>query len=632
MGKIRQLSALEAQKIAAGEVVERPANVVKELIENALDAGASAITLYLENAGKSLIRCSDNGSGMSPEDARACILHHATSKIGSVDDLESLTTFGFRGEALSSIASVSHMKITTKETSELSGFCLELSQGTITNESITAANSGTDILIKDLFFNVPARKKFLKTKETEWRTIVNLFQALCLSYPEISYKLYHEDRLIYNYPAVQSITERLAQLFEQSFVKDILENHAVHETTDISCNVVFCPPTYTRFDRGQIFVFVNKRWVKNYKLTQAFIKGYAGMLPVSKYPAGCVFLTLDPSAVDVNIHPRKEEVHFTHPRIIEELITRTVQEKLETYHAEQLGAKPAPYVSPQTAPKQSYELFSFHEPFKPAHPLKQEIKNPSEELAFLEKIAPHFTQEKIQQPVSPQEQDFIKQSVSTHTAQETPFSTPVQMPIQERVVAPALNFRLIGQLMRTYILIETDKGLVLVDQHAAHERILYEKFRAHFTNPGRIRLVVPQLIVLTKEDALLLEPHLPLLSSFGIDAQLISDHELSIQETSLYTKNSSLEDCIRQLISSLYEHATLQEDELRKLIQERFHASMSCKAAVKAGDILSQESMQKLINDLSVTEERLTCPHGRPTLWELTKSEIEKKFKRDYRS
>ncbi len=675
MSKIKQLSALEAQKIAAGEVVERPANVVKELIENALDAGASAITLYIEDAGKKLIRCVDNGSGMSREDARNCILHHATSKITSVADLDSLATFGFRGEALSSIASVSHLSITTKEAASESGVRLDISQGTIEKESIVATNTGTDIALTDLFFNIPARKKFLKTRETEWRAIVQLFQAFCLAYPEVSFKLHHDERLIYNNPAATSLIARMGQLFEPSLVKNLLENSQMHEKFDIRCTVAFTLPMYTRFDRTQLFVFVNKRWVKNYKLSQAFIKGYTNMLPPSKYPAGCIFITVDQQSLDVNIHPRKEEVQFSHPRRIEDLIESTVQKKLEEYHSQQLG-ETSPQLSTPSWPTTHtpQELSSFPFSYNVIPSKKDQLDHPHNEKAFLAILNSQFTSVPSQNlDTQKQSVDFptttiesktssdqslhlrslssIKDNISfilpeaqqngitALTSQESGAQNRVQQTVplknmtipDENKSVETMQYRLLGQFALTYILIETEKGLVLIDQHAAHERILYERFSATFDNPTRIALIVPQIITLTKEDLLLFEPHLPLLSSFGIDAHCISDHELSIQETSIYFKNRSVEECVKQAISVLHEHSSMKPDELKKIIHERLHASMSCKAAIRAGDTLSIEGMNGLIKELATTKNRLSCPHGRPTIWELTIPEIEKKFKRDYR-
>ena len=338
MAKIKQLSPLEAQKIAAGEVVERPANVVKELIENALDAGATAISLYLEDGGKKLIRIVDNGCGMSPEDAHMAIKHHATSKITTVDDLEHIQTFGFRGEALSSIAAVSRLVITTKEASADTGITLEIEESSVIKESIIAANTGTDIAIHDLFYNVPARKKFLKTKETEWRTIVHLFQAMSLTHTNVSFKVFHDDRELYTVPATHSLTDRITQLFEPALSKRCLTIENSADRMNLSVSGAITESSYLRYDRSSIFVFVNNRWVKNHKLTQALIKGYQGMLPPQRYPAGCVFITIDPVYVDINIHPRKEEVQFLHPKIVEDLIEEAVRKSLENAHAQQLGA------------------------------------------------------------------------------------------------------------------------------------------------------------------------------------------------------------------------------------------------------------------------------------------------------
>ena len=376
MAKIKQLSPLEAQKIAAGEVVERPANVVKELIENALDAGATDISLFLEDGGRKLIRIVDNGCGMSPEDAKMSILHHATSKLTSIADLETIATFGFRGEALSSIASVSKMTLTTKEASEPTGITLTISEGAITGEQIAACNTGTDIAIHDLFFTVPARRKFLKTKETEWRTIVHLFHALALAYKEVSFKLSHDERVVYNLPRTTVLTDRITQLFEPALAKHILPLTGTEERMNLSLTGTISDHTYSRFDRNQIFVYVNQRWIKNYKLAQAVIKGYQNILQPQKYPAGVLFITLDPATVDINIHPRKEEIQFLHPRLVEDLIAESVQKALEQKHTEQLTGR--------TAPERS------HISLRPSFPVADFPPEPKNEQVFLKALETQF--------------------------------------------------------------------------------------------------------------------------------------------------------------------------------------------------------------------------------------------------
>ncbi len=272
MQKIHRLAPEEAQKIAAGEVAERPANVVKELLENSLDAGATDISLFIEDGGKKLIRIIDNGCGMSKEDAYLCIEHHATSKITSVDDLSTIGTFGFRGEALSSIAAVSHLSLTTKEASAEAGICLTIESGSPIKETIIAAKTGTDISVQDLFYNVPARQKFLKSPETEWRAIVQLFQAMCLANKGVSFKLFHNERAIYTVPKADTLEDRICQVFEPALKSKLLISESREERMGLSIIAAVSKPDYTRFDRSQIFYFVNNRWVKNYKLGKLSLK------------------------------------------------------------------------------------------------------------------------------------------------------------------------------------------------------------------------------------------------------------------------------------------------------------------------------------------------------------------------
>ncbi len=602
MSKIKQLSAHEAQKIAAGEVVERPANVVKELLENALDAGATEISLHIEDGGKKLIQIVDNGYGMSKEDAHMSIKHHATSKITSVNDLEQVRTFGFRGEALSSIAAVSKMVLRTKEAEQEAGIALEIAESKVLKESIVASNTGTDIAIHDLFYNVPARKKFLKTKETEWRAIVQLFHAVCLSSQKVAFKLYHENRPIYTLPASSSLQERIKILFEPGLSKQSLSIEGREERMNLQVEGVISAPSYTRYDRSHIYVFVNNRWVKNHKLAQALIRGYQQMLQPNRYPAGFLHITLDTASVDINIHPRKEEVQFLHPRIIEELIQDAVQQALTKHQDKQLGATlfkdlPAPkqpmVEEPRTPKPLQPTIFEKRPITSPVEP----VSEPKDEAAFAQVLASAFEEK----------------------------------PVPEKLVEPSLQYRLIGQCKLTYVIIETNEGMVFVDQHAAHERVIYERIKNNFQESAQIRLLFPQVITLSKQDKELFEPYIELLGTFGVEAQSMGEHELMITQTPVFLKNQSLDDCIKKAISALHEYQYLEKGELKKIIQERLHAQISCKAAIRAGDSLTSESMHSLIKDLYKTENKLTCPHGRPTIWQLTLPELEKKFKRDYR-
>ena len=448
MAKISILPPHEAQKIAAGEVVERPANVIKELIENSLDAGATEIILHIEDGGKQLMRIVDNGSGMSPEDARLCIEHHATSKLRSIQDLENTMTFGFRGEALSSISAVSTMQILTKEEDAPAGTLLDIHEGAVVQEKLISANRGTDISIQRLFFNVPARQKFLKTKNTEWRAIMHLVQAVALAHQTVSFKLHHNGKSVLNAPATQTIAERMAQLFEPALAH---KSMAFSDSTDrmaLAIEGALSSPEYTRFDRSQIYVFVNRRWVKNHKLVQAFIKGYQQMLQPGKYPAGCLFISLDPHYVDINVHPRKEEVQFLHPRVVEELIEGAVRHALEQRHSK-------PVASP------------------PQEKLLQEQAKISPAQAYTRPLSKINASHVEQRPIPSLQEQAIKHEAFQPAKLETS-ELEIQTSFMQHQEKPEV-YAILGQFNQTYILLETSTGIAFIDQHAAHERLIYQK-------------------------------------------------------------------------------------------------------------------------------------------------------------
>lgn len=621
MPKIHRLEAHEAQKIAAGEVVERPANVVKELIENAIDAGATQITVYLEEGGKKLIRVVDNGSGMGKEDAKLCFEHHATSKITTVDELNSIATFGFRGEALSSIACVSKTTLITKEEGAQEGTKLDLDHGTIINESITAANQGTDIIVSDLFFNVPARKKFLKSTETEWRAIQQLFHAFCFDYTNISFKLVNDNTLSINCPATINLEARIKQLLDANHAQHMIELTAATKDNSVNIKGFISNHQFSRYDRNSIYFFVNQRWVKQQKLSSSLLKGYANVLPPARYPAACIFIEIDQEQVDINIHPRKEEVQFLHPRIVEQLIQQTVRQTLES-HLSQHIKKDVTFAPARQVPHTSYAATSGLS-FEPMY----NIRNNSA-IHYDAPLAPHALNDTpfADEPYTPE----IKQhAVFTPNNYEATQESASQSPTIEQIIDQP--YTLIGQYNKTYLLLEQEDGLFIIDQHAAHERILYEIFSRRFQEVATVTLLFPQTITLKSNDILLLEPHLDLFLNNGIEIAIMSNTQLIIRSTPVHLKNQSLEDLIQEVIVWISETSTADEDQFFKTINERMHAQMACKAAVKAGDILTQEQMHQLMKDLHATKNRFACPHGRPTGWLFSLSEIEKKFKRNYR-
>lgn len=609
MPKIHQLSLQEIQKIAAGEVIDRPANIVKELVENSLDAGATHIKIYIEDGGKKLIRVIDNGCGMAPDDAKLCFVHHATSKITTLHDLEQCSTFGFRGEALSSIASVSHVTIVTKEEMAQFGTQLVRADGAITDESIVSANMGTDMTIADLFYAIPARKKFLKTRETEWRQILHLVQAYCLEYRTIHFELFSEGDSIINCPPTESLASRIVQVWDYDMSNAMIPVSTIDQGKDIAIEGLISHHHYAKYDRSSIFLFVNRRWIKNQHLCKALLKGYANVLPPARYPAAAISITIDPTTVDINIHPRKEEVKFLHPQIVESLIYDCVKKALEEY------------VSKKLRPQQQ-EQEPLHSSFSPG-PIAR--RSTPDIMPMPRCIAP------IQAIEVPQEPAFIEEPQSSPSFEQT---TPViweeNLSMSEAQIQSALAPTIIGQYKNTYIMIEHEDGLVLIDQHAAHERILYEQFAMNFQDIATVKNMFPTLINLSAEDQKLLAPHMGILNAHGIQIEPFGKNQLIVSSTPVHLTHVDMNDFVRQFISRL--NVDTQQTDLYEHLNDQLRALMACKAAVKAGDTLSMLQMKKLVADLASTENNLTCPHGRPTSWTVEHREIEKKFKRDYRS
>jgi DNA mismatch repair protein MutL len=618
MQKIKRLSPHEAQKIAAGEVVERPANIVKELLENSIDAGATHITLYAEQAGKVLLRLTDNGCGMSYDDARLCIEPHATSKINSIDDLETLATFGFRGEALASIAAVSKVILITKQAEDEQGIRLAVENGVISDESLVSCNTGTEIIINDLFYNIPARKKFLKTNETEWRLIQQLMHAFCLDYPHVHFKLLHDEREILNCPPTDTVINRATQIWGHGFSGSLLAIDRYSYDRGIIVSGAISNQHYFRYDRGSIFFFVNRRWVKNIQLSKALLKGYLNILPKDHFPAGFIFIEIDTTSIDVNIHPKKEEIQFLHPRIVENAVFDVVKKRLELHLSQQLGS---------VTQKQAVAVWPAHSTNIDQQPFIQ--YSPATQSFDFD--APVFFQPNLSIERSEQRSIVMPVQSGQRDQQKNNNETVNQSTLLEKTEQVDHIYHIIGQFKQTYIIIENSDGLMLIDQHAAHERILYELFSQRFSDVATVQLLFPQLITLPRDTITLLEPYLDIFTSNGIDIEVFNLEQLIVRATPVHMKDHSLDDLVQQAAGWIVEYQDVPRDQFFKKINEQMHTQMACKAAVKAGDELSSEQMQQLVRDLSVTENRITCPHGRPTSWTISLTEIERKFKRDYR-
>lgn len=621
MPKIKHLPTHEAQKIAAGQVIERPADIIKELIENSIDAGATTISLYVEDAGKQLIRVVDNGCGMDADDAHLCFEKHATSKICSMDELQNISTFGFRGEAMPSIAAVCKVTLITKQHDAPEGLMLTVQDSVIQSSEPISASTGTDISASDLFYNVPVRKKFLKKHDTELRHITHLFQAFCLDYPLIHFKLFSDNKQTLNCPPMHNIVDRYAQLWQNISSQQMLTVTAESASDSISIAGAISDHQSFRFDRSGIFLFVNNRWIKDFKLSNALIKGYMSVAPQGRYPMGCLAITIDPQLVDVNVHPRKEEVRFLHPRKVEQLIQATVKVRLEENIAKHIPAIKSTF---------NFAQNPMRNPYNPpmAHVSAMHNQKPYQPFNF-DTVFPEPHAWDKSDTITPQAPIQEVALIPTPIVFAAEAKETIQTNISHDVtLSTGQPYTLIGQYRTTYILIEQEEGLFIVDQHAAHERILYELFAQRFTEVATVELLFPLLVSLSQDDIQLIEPYLPLFVENGINIELFGVNQLKIRATPVHLKDVSLDDMVKQTIGWINEYKYLDEQQFTKKLHEKIRAQMACKAAVKAGDVLSHAHMQQLLDTLHKTENRLTCPHGRPTGWLLSLHDIEKKFKR----
>jgi len=607
MQKIKILPPATALKIAAGEVIERPAHVVKELVENSLDAGATSISVFIKKAGKELIRIVDNGCGMSKADAELCFLPHATSKIATLDDLETVASFGFRGEALASIAAISKVVLLTKQQSTSDnalGLRISWSDSVLQECQEVACASGVDIQIHDLFFNTPVRKKFLKADETELNAIKTIIQAYALANQNILFKLFFDDVCVLHAPPVTSLKDRIAQVWDLVLAQSMRPLIAQEQNSPVTISGVISHPHLLRYNRANIAFFVNKRWVKNNELSKALMKGYLNVLPPNKFPAAVIFIDVDPRLVDVNIHPKKEEVKFAQPSSVYTPLATLVKNSLED------GVTAS---------------------------VTQSIAKTVERPFSLTPTAHHAEEFLSSQAKTWDPLPFVQKSTSLSTNTLPPLDRPLftlpttivkQTPIQAPESQPLTLGRIIGQVLATYILVEGESELVVIDQHAAHERVLYEQLAKQFEPGQGTALLFPEVIELTQQQTSLILKHQEFFGSQGIALERWSDTSIVVRTTPPAVRGQSIKELVHDVVEFIEEHDALDWSLWNNKLLEHMHGQMACKGAVKAGDILPIEQMKQLLKDLVTCNNRFICVHGRPTMWKISQNELEKQFRR----
>jgi len=606
MGKIRLLPDEIASQVAAGEVVERPASVVKELVENSIDAGAKRIEIRVERGGLSLIRVVDDGCGMSREDALMSLERHATSKIRTTDDLNAISTLGFRGEAVPSIASVCKFRLTTREAAALTGTEIIVHGGKLLNVRDSGDAPGTQVEVRSLFFNIPARRKFLRTENTEFSHLEQQVRIQAIAHPDVAFNLVRNDRPLFNLPATDHLLERIQGLAGTEVASRLLEVEPV-ETNGTQISGYIGGFGMGRSNRSLQLIFLNGRPVEASMLNYALREGYHTALMRGQYPVTFLFLEVSPYAVDVNVHPAKKEVRFRDGNAVRdaviEAVSRTLSRPQSTLPGQRVHFLPP---APSNFDLEDEEPVS--EPERPDLPPR----------ALPVAVQPSLIPER--------EQISLRNDWMQEPAAPAP-PLPVRAPETSSSKVRAEDFRLIGVLNKLYVLLESKEGLVLMDQHAAHERILFEKMRARMADegvPGQ-KLLIPITVELAPRDFDLVLQNLEALQRLGIGAEVFGTNTLKIDSLPQFFKHDDPSRFMSEVIEEL-KKASRRMSTMR--LGEDMVATTVCRHAVKANDLLRPAELNQLLVDLLACELPYCCPHGRPTLIQMSYDELEKKFGR----
>jgi DNA mismatch repair protein MutL len=573
-----------ASQIAAGEVVERPASVVKELMENAIDAGAHRIHIRIEQAGQRLIEMSDDGVGISPQDLELAVARHATSKLSQADDLFHIRTLGFRGEALASIASVSHFRLTSRILEQAQGGRITIDGGKVVSIEQVGIPIGTVVQVEDLFYNTPARLKFLKREQTERQQVDALVTRYSLAYPDRSFQLIQDGKIVLQTSGNGDRREVLSQLYGVELGKQLLEVDFLDEGVKISGFI--SPISQTRSNRKEITFFVNGRWVQDSTLASALLRAYQTFLMVGRYPIAILFLQLEPEEVDVNVHPAKAEVRFRNPEQMFSLLQRAVRRAL-------LAFSPVPQISVNTwrlDPSIQKSLDWNHTPFAAEEEQQAETNLPESEANLSNAL-------NLQ-------------------------NTSAQSPILPSGAIPLLRW--VGQIGATYLVAEGPDGLYLIDQHAAHERVLFEKYMQQKTNLSSQNLLEPIVFQLPPATERLMIEALPVLQKIGFYVEEFGNHSFRIRGIPEIFSGHDPIAAVRVVVEDFEEDETPLAGEL----ESRLAARICKRMAVKGGQILSVEEQKKLLQDLESCTSPRTCPHGRPTMIHLSVDLLERQFGR----
>ncbi|MBA4536280.1 DNA mismatch repair endonuclease MutL [Bacillus aquiflavi] len=622
MGRIIQLDDALSNKIAAGEVVERPASVVKELVENAIDAGGTVIEIVVEEAGLTKIRVIDNGDGIEADDVLTAFERHATSKIKDENDLFRIRTLGFRGEALPSIASVSKLELKTS-TGVSAGTCVHIHGGEVIAVEKTSSRKGTDITVTDLFYNTPARLKYMKTIHTELGNITDVVNRLALAHPEVAIQLTHNGRKLLQTNGSGDVRQVLAAIYGVNLAKRMIKISA--SSLDFQLEGYMSLPEVTRASRNYISTMINGRFIKNYSIVKAILEGYHTLLPIGRYPIVLLNMKMDPILVDVNVHPAKLEVRLSKEHELNKLITTSIKEEFKTKTLIPTGPTPTSVVKERPQVEQtSLNLDHLRE--------KASVENRFDEMPKITE-EPSIFAEKNEKPsilMKEEEKDGDEAFYFNEDEEQVPYieekrDDAIYIDSENRpATIPPLYP--IGQMHGTYIFAQNDKGLYMIDQHAAQERIKYEFYKEKI---GQVENELQELLI-------------PITFEFSIDEYVkINEHKAELEKVGVFLESFGHQCFIvrahpqwfprgeeKEMIEGMIEQLLSMKKVDIKALREEAAIMMSCKASIKANQHLRNDEIQALLDELRQTSDPFTCPHGRPIIIHYSIYDLEKMFKR----
>lgn len=633
MGKINLLSQETIDKIAAGEVVERPASVAKELIENSIDAGATAISVEIKGGGIEYLRITDNGSGIEKDQIQIAFLRHSTSKIADASDLASVRSLGFRGEALSSISAVAKVELITKTKDSLLGASYVIEGAKEISLTDIGAPNGTTFIVRQLFFNTPARKKFLKSESTEGSYVFDVVEHLALSHPEISFKFLLNGKEKLMTSGNGSLSDTIYQIYGRQIAANMLDID--YEDDKVKLSGFIGQSVIARGNRAFEHFFVNNRYIKSNHLSKACEEGYYGFLMGHQYPFFVINIDFNDDVVDVNVHPTKQEVRFEDEAYILELLTKTINNRLrkreDVLEAHIDEPKPVSHATPmQILPEVKEESISSTDP-------SQETINPTRVTEESKAVTIHQEVKPVKMP-EPFERDRLEKIKAQVTAQirnDTPYEKKFAEQNRGGEKYEQISFlqkeaikehKIIGQVFDTYWIIEYDKNMYIIDQHAAHEKVLFEKTMARLKNNEMTSQMIspPVIVSLAPQDVLLYETYHEAFEKIGFQIASFGGNEIAINGVPGNMLNLDPKSLFMEILADC---GNYKSSDSFDMIVERV-ASMSCKAAVKGNNKLSLPEIKTLVDDLLKLENPYHCPHGRPTMISFSEYELAKKFKR----